>query len=129
MKTTDIQMRPIRHFHEAPVRGHIFACFLAYRLVWELRQRWPNFRNKPRRLQLTPYFSAEAFKRSSLQTEGFCRELGRSGLEPGRRLRRQRKLEVMQKQLLIRLRLRVAGHHQPPPVGRRKADIQHLNGG
>ena len=49
MKTTDIQMRPIRHFHEAPVRGHIFACFLAYRLVWELRQRWePVLRRTPR---------------------------------------------------------------------------------
>lgn len=49
MKTTDIQMRPIRHFHEAQVRGHIFACFLAYRVVWELRQRWePVLRRDPR---------------------------------------------------------------------------------
>ncbi len=39
MKSTDIQLRPIRHFNEAQVRGHIFACFLAYRVVWELRQR------------------------------------------------------------------------------------------
>jgi transposase len=39
MKTTDIQMRPIRHFNEPQVRGHIFACFLAYRVIWELRQR------------------------------------------------------------------------------------------
>lgn len=39
MKTTDIQTRPIRHFNEAQVRGHIFACFLAYRVVWELRRR------------------------------------------------------------------------------------------
>lgn len=39
MKTTDIQVRPIRHFNEPQVRGHIFACFLAYRVVWELRQR------------------------------------------------------------------------------------------
>ena len=40
MKTTDIQTRPIRHFGEVQVRGHIFACFLAYRVVWELRQRF-----------------------------------------------------------------------------------------
>ena len=40
MKTTDIQTRPIRHFREAHVKGHIFACFLAYRVIWELRQRW-----------------------------------------------------------------------------------------
>lgn len=39
MKTTDIQTRPIRHFNEPQVRGHIFACFLAYRVIWELRQR------------------------------------------------------------------------------------------
>jgi len=39
MKTTDINTRPIRHFNEPQVRGHIFACFLAYRIVWELRQR------------------------------------------------------------------------------------------
>lgn len=39
MKTTDIQTRPIRHFNEPQVRGHLFACFLAYRVIWELRQR------------------------------------------------------------------------------------------
>ena len=39
MKTTDIQTRPIRHFKEMQVRGHLFACFLAYRVIWELRQR------------------------------------------------------------------------------------------
>ena len=39
MKTFDIQTRPIRHFNEPQVRGHIFACFLAYRVLWELRQR------------------------------------------------------------------------------------------
>ena len=49
MKTTDIQMRPIRHFHEAQVRGHIFAGVLAYRVIWELRQRWePVLRRHPR---------------------------------------------------------------------------------
>ena len=39
MKTTDIQTRPIRHFNVPQVRGHLFACFLAYRVIWELRQR------------------------------------------------------------------------------------------
>lgn len=48
MKTTDIQTRPIRHFHENQVRGHIFVCFLAYRIIWELRQRWePVLRRDP----------------------------------------------------------------------------------
>ena len=40
MKTTDVQTRPIRHFNEPQVRGHLFACFLAYRVIWELRQRF-----------------------------------------------------------------------------------------
>jgi len=39
MKTADIQTWPIRHFNEMQVRGHLFACFLAYRVIWELRQR------------------------------------------------------------------------------------------
>ena len=48
LKTTDIQVRPIRHFNEPQVRGHIFACFLAYRVIWELRQRWePVLRRDP----------------------------------------------------------------------------------
>lgn len=48
MKSTDIQTRPIRHFHEQQVRGHIFACFLAYRVVWELRGRLePVLRRDP----------------------------------------------------------------------------------
>jgi len=48
MKTTDIQIRPIRHFTEPQVRGHIFACFLAYRIIWELRQRLePVLRRDP----------------------------------------------------------------------------------
>lgn len=42
MKTTDIQTRPIRHFNEPQVKGHLFACFLAYRVVWELRKRWES---------------------------------------------------------------------------------------
>lgn len=48
MKTTDIQTRPIRHFHKPQVCGHIFACFLAYRVIWELRQRLePILRRDP----------------------------------------------------------------------------------
>lgn len=40
MKSSDIQIRPVRHFGEDHVRGHVFACFLAYRGIWELRQRF-----------------------------------------------------------------------------------------
>jgi transposase len=39
MKTTDIEVRPIRVWTEQHVRGYIFGCFLAYRVIWETRQR------------------------------------------------------------------------------------------
>jgi transposase len=39
MKTTDIEVRPIRVWTEQHVRGYIFGCFLAYRVIWEIRQR------------------------------------------------------------------------------------------
>ena len=39
MKTTDISTHPIHHFNEPQVRGHIFACSLAYHIIWELRKR------------------------------------------------------------------------------------------
>jgi transposase len=39
MKTTDIDVRPIRVWTEHHVRGYIFGCFLAYRVIWEIRHR------------------------------------------------------------------------------------------
>jgi transposase len=66
MKTTDIQTRPIRHFHEAPVRGHVFACFLAYRVVWELRQRLePVLRRDPKSQQCEAGSLAEIWRELS----------------------------------------------------------------
>ena len=43
MKTEDLNVRPIRHWNEKRVRGHIFMCVLAYRLVWEARIRLKTF--------------------------------------------------------------------------------------
>lgn len=69
MKTTDIQTRPIRHFHEPQVRGHIFACFLAYRVVWELRQRWePVLRRDPRTKRCPAGSLAEIWRELSTVT-------------------------------------------------------------
>ena len=63
MKTTDIQTRPIRHFHEAQVRGHVFACFLAYRVVWEIRQRLePVLRRDPATKQCEAGSLAEVWR-------------------------------------------------------------------
>jgi transposase len=42
MKTDDLHIRPIRHWTEARVRGHVFMCMLSYRLVFEARKRLAN---------------------------------------------------------------------------------------
>lgn len=46
MKTTELQVRPIRHWTPENVKGHIFMCFLAYRIIWELRQRLAPILNR-----------------------------------------------------------------------------------
>jgi len=38
MKSTDLQVRPIRHRTEAHVRAHIFLCMLAYYVQWHMRK-------------------------------------------------------------------------------------------
>lgn len=38
IKKTDLHVRPIRHRNEQRVRAHIFACMLAYYVVWHLRK-------------------------------------------------------------------------------------------
>jgi transposase len=39
MKVSDLFLRPIRHWTETRVRGHVFMCMLAYLVVWEVRKR------------------------------------------------------------------------------------------
>jgi hypothetical protein len=38
LKTTDLDIRPIRHWTEERVRAHVFLCMLAYHVEWHLRQ-------------------------------------------------------------------------------------------
>jgi Transposase DDE domain len=40
LKTIDLDLRPIRHYTERRVRGHVFLCMLAAYLVWHLRAAW-----------------------------------------------------------------------------------------
>ena len=40
MKTTELETRPIRHWTPERVKGHVFMCFLAYRVIQEARKRW-----------------------------------------------------------------------------------------
>ncbi len=39
MKSSDLFVRPIRHWNADHVRGHVFMCMLAYLVIWEARQR------------------------------------------------------------------------------------------
>jgi len=43
LKTTDLFMRPIRHWNTERVKGHIFICMLAYLIVWKARELFSNF--------------------------------------------------------------------------------------
>ncbi|HEX4707875.1 MAG TPA: IS1634 family transposase, partial [Candidatus Udaeobacter sp.] len=38
MKTSDLEIRPIRHWAAFRVRAHVFLCMLAYHVEWHLRQ-------------------------------------------------------------------------------------------
>ena len=37
LKTSDLFMRPIRHWNPKRVKGHIFICMLSYLIVWKAR--------------------------------------------------------------------------------------------
>jgi len=43
MKTTELFMRPIRHWNPDRVRGHIFVCMLSYLIVWKARDLFAEF--------------------------------------------------------------------------------------
>ena len=43
LKTTDLFMRPIRHWNPERVKGHIFVCMLAYLIVWKARKLFSEF--------------------------------------------------------------------------------------
>ncbi len=38
LKTIDLKVRPIYHYLDHRVKGHIFLCFLAYYVEWHMRQ-------------------------------------------------------------------------------------------
>ena len=43
MKTTDIFIRPIRHWNVERVKGHVFLCMLSYLIIWEARNIFTEF--------------------------------------------------------------------------------------
>jgi len=43
MKTTDLFLRPIRHWNPERVKGHVFLCMLSYLIVWKARELFAEF--------------------------------------------------------------------------------------
>ena len=43
LKTSDLFMRPIRHWNPKRVKGHIFICMLSYLIVWKARKLFSDF--------------------------------------------------------------------------------------
>jgi len=39
MKTVDLKVRPIYHWLDERIRGHVFLCMLAYYVEWHMRQQ------------------------------------------------------------------------------------------
>lgn len=43
MKSTDLNVRPLRHWNPRRVKGHVFVCMLAYMIVWKARKVFEPF--------------------------------------------------------------------------------------
>jgi len=46
LKTTDIFIRPIRHWNSNRVKGHVLLCTLSYLVIWEVKHRLSDLFSK-----------------------------------------------------------------------------------
>ena len=53
MKTTDLFMRPIRHWNAERVRAHVFVCMLSYMIIWRARQVFAEFLEPEEELRIS----------------------------------------------------------------------------
>ena len=53
MKTTDLFMRPIRHWNAERVRAHVFLCMLSYMVIWKARQVFAEFLEPEEKLRVS----------------------------------------------------------------------------
>ena len=53
MKTTDLFMRPIRHWNAERVRAHVFVCMLSYMVIWKARQVFAEFLHPDEELRIS----------------------------------------------------------------------------
>jgi hypothetical protein len=43
MKSTELYIRPLRHWNPQRVKGHVFLCMLSYMIVWQARRMFQPF--------------------------------------------------------------------------------------
>jgi|AntAceMinimDraft_15_1070371.scaffolds.fasta_scaffold28762_1 transposase len=53
MKTTDLFLRPIRHWNAERVRAHVFVCMLSYMIIWRARQVFAEFLEPEEELRIS----------------------------------------------------------------------------
>ena len=53
MKTTDLFMRPIRHWNAERVRAHVFVCMLSYMVIWKARKAFDEFLQPDEELRIS----------------------------------------------------------------------------
>jgi transposase len=53
MKTTDLFLRPIRHWNAERVRAHVFICMLSYMIIWRGRQVFAEFLEPEEELRIS----------------------------------------------------------------------------
>ncbi len=53
MKTTDLFIRPIRHWNAERVRAHVFVCMLSYMVIWKARQVFAEFLQPEEELRIS----------------------------------------------------------------------------
>jgi transposase len=93
MKTDDLHTRPIRHWNEARVRGHVFMCMLSYRLVFEARKRLSGLLVRDIETRYTSYGSLrEIWESLEKVTIGRFRIAGKLYEQLGNISERQRKI-------------------------------------
>jgi hypothetical protein len=47
VRSSNLKVRPIRHWHENRVRARISLCMLAYYLEWQMREAWRGLHRNP----------------------------------------------------------------------------------
>lgn len=77
IKTTDLEVRPIRHYQEQRVKMHLFICMLAYYVKWHMMEAWRPllFADEDQQTKQTRDPVAPAQRSSEAQAKVQCKKL------------------------------------------------------